>query len=125
MWYILLTQEVVTATVDVADIHSFRAGIVSRNTQAAQARTYPEIQVSVGTCTTARLSKPVKVKIYTPSEEIRYGPACWLWDYLRRSKSGGFFLPSSGGIDSCATALIVYSMCELVIESLKLGSIIY
>lgn len=26
----------------------------------------------------------------------------------------GFFLASSGGIDSCATALIVYSMCQIV-----------
>ncbi len=39
------------------------------------------------------------------------GPSCWLWDYLRRSKQGGFFLPLSGGIDSCSTACIVYSMC--------------
>lgn len=42
------------------------------------------------------------------------GPACWLWDYLRRSKQGGFFLPLSGGIDSCSTACIVYSMCTLI-----------
>jgi hypothetical protein len=25
------------------------------------------------------------------------GPACWLWDYLRRSGQGGYFLPLSGG----------------------------
>lgn len=68
-----------------------------------------------------KVTKPIQVKIYSPSEEIRYGPACWLWDYLRRSKSGGLFLPSSGGIDSCATALIVFSMCELVILSLESG----
>jgi NAD+ synthase (glutamine-hydrolysing) len=47
-------------------------------------------------------------------EEIAMGPACWLWDYLRRSKQGGFFLPLSGGIDSCSTACIVYSMCRLI-----------
>lgn len=49
-------------------------------------------------------------------------PACWLWDYLRRSKSGGFFLPLSGGIDSCSTALIIYSMCNLVVEAAKNNS---
>lgn len=54
---------------------------------------------------------------YSPQEEIRLGPACWLYDYLRRSKAGGFFLPLSGGIDSCATAMIVYSMCQLICES--------
>jgi hypothetical protein len=44
----------------------------------------------------------------------RLGPACWLWDYLRRSRTQGYFIPLSGGIDSCATAVIVYSMCRLV-----------
>lgn len=47
----------------------------------------------------------------------RLGPACWLWDYLRRSRTQGFFIPLSGGIDSCATAVIVYSMCRLVAEA--------
>ena len=42
------------------------------------------------------------------------GPACWLWDYLRRSGQGGYFLPLSGGIDSSSTACIVGSMCDLV-----------
>jgi NAD+ synthase (glutamine-hydrolysing) len=50
---------------------------------------------------------------------IRLGPACWLWDYLRRSKQGGFFLPLSGGIDSSSTACIVYSMCCLVFNAVQ------
>jgi hypothetical protein len=45
------------------------------------------------------------------------GPACWLWDYLRRSRTQGYFIPLSGGIDSCATSVIVYSMCRLVAEA--------
>jgi NAD+ synthase (glutamine-hydrolysing) len=49
------------------------------------------------------------------------GPACWLWDYLRRSGQGGYFLPLSGGIDSSSTACIVSSMCTLVIDSIKKG----
>jgi hypothetical protein len=36
----------------------------------------------------------------------------------------GFLLPLSGGIDSCATAIIVYSMCRLVAEAAKNGGII-
>lgn len=47
----------------------------------------------------------------------RNGPACWLWDYLRRSRTQGFFLPLSGGIDSCATAVIVHSMTRLVVTA--------
>lgn len=54
------------------------------------------------------------------------GPACWLWDYLRRSKTQGYFVPLSGGIDSCATAVIVYSMCRLVAEAASRdGSLTY
>ena len=51
----------------------------------------------------------------------RLGPACWLWDYLRRSRTQGYFIPLSGGIDSCATATIVYSMCRLVSEAALRG----
>lgn len=45
------------------------------------------------------------------------GPACWLWDYLRRSGAAGFFLPLSGGADSSATATIVGVMCEIVTKA--------
>lgn len=51
-----------------------------------------------------------------------YGPACWLWDYLRRSSTSGYFVPLSGGIDSCATATIVFSMCRLVCKAAEEGS---
>lgn len=34
----------------------------------------------------------------------------------------GYFVPLSGGIDSCATATIVYSMCTLVTKEARLGS---
>lgn len=51
-------------------------------------------------------------------EEISWGPACYLWDYLKRAQAGGFFLPLSGGADSSATALIVYNMCILVYETI-------
>ncbi|KAG5461407.1 MAG: hypothetical protein BJ554DRAFT_6408 [Olpidium bornovanus] len=50
------------------------------------------------------------------------GPACWLWDYLRRSKQSGYFLPLSGGLDSASTATLVHSMCRLVVEEAKKGS---
>lgn len=34
----------------------------------------------------------------------------------------GFFLPLSGGVDSAATACLVYSMCCLVCEAVWNGS---
>ncbi|KAG1787394.1 hypothetical protein EV424DRAFT_1566110, partial [Suillus variegatus] len=33
----------------------------------------------------------------------------------------GYFVPISGGIDSCATAVMVYSMCRLVAEAARKG----
>jgi NAD+ synthase (glutamine-hydrolysing) len=56
------------------------------------------------------------------TDNNRRGPACWLWDYLRRSRTQGYFLPLSGGIDSCATAVIVYSMCRLAVDAARSGS---
>lgn len=51
------------------------------------------------------------------------GPACWLFDYLVRSKAAGFFIPLSGGLDSCSTATIVYSMCTIAVKALKEGNV--
>ena len=53
------------------------------------------------------------------------GPACWLWDYLRRCGQGGFFLPLSGGIDSSSTACIVASMCHMVCDAAKEGGMAF
>lgn len=44
----------------------------------------------------------------------RWEPSLFLWDYLRKSKAGGFFLALSGGLDSCSVAVIVSNMCEIV-----------
>jgi hypothetical protein len=52
-------------------------------------------------------------QVHCPEEEIALGPACWLWDYLRRSGASGFLLPLSGGADSSSTAAIVGSMCQV------------
>ncbi|KAK4898951.1 glutamine-dependent NAD(+) synthetase [Elasticomyces elasticus] len=61
-------------------------------------------------------------RYHLPVEEIALGPACWLWDYLRRSRAAGFLVPLSGGIDSCATATIVFSMCRLVVQAMQDGN---
>ena len=42
--------------------------------------------------------------------------AIYMWDYLRKSKATGYFLPLSGGADSAASALIVYYMCKRLYE---------
>ena len=44
-----------------------------------------------------QLSRAIEVRYHEPEEEIARGPACWMWDYLRRSGASGFLLPLSGG----------------------------
>ncbi|KAI9209852.1 glutamine-dependent NAD(+) synthetase with GAT domain-containing protein [Polychytrium aggregatum] len=116
--------EVITATVDLDEVRAARA-VSSREIQASSSPSYQRAHVDTYLTHSDELhavpTKPINVKYHTPEEEIRYGPACWLWDYIRRSKAGGFFLPLSGGIDSCSTALIVFSMCMLVTEAAKEG----
>ena len=50
---------------------------------------------------------------------VREGPACWLWDFMRRSGASGYFLPLSGGADSSAVATIVGCMTEMVTKAAK------
>ncbi|KAI5926263.1 glutamine-dependent NAD(+) synthetase with GAT domain-containing protein [Camillea tinctor] len=118
--------EVVTATVDLEKVRAYRFA-PSRNFQAIQAPTYKRIEVDyslahddIDVLKAPTPSRPPRYHL--PEEEIALGPACWLWDYLRRSKAAGFLIALSGGIDSCATATIVYSMCRLVVEAVKAGN---
>lgn len=121
--------EVVSATIDIEDVRAHRA-TSSRSMQAAGAERYQRIEVDFalsggkfsGIADGRTLaSRTFEVRYHRPEEEIALGPACWLWDYLRRSRTQGYFVPLSGGIDSCATSVIVFSMCRLVAEAAVLG----
>ncbi|THH05396.1 hypothetical protein EW145_g4824 [Phellinidium pouzarii] len=119
--------EVVTATVDIEDVRAHRTK-ASRNMQAAGAERYHRIEVPFALSGPPELEnydhegqKAYEVRYHRPEEEIALGPACWMWDYLRRSRTQGYFIPLSGGIDSCATAVIVFSMCRLVSEAASRG----
>ncbi|XP_057408944.1 glutamine-dependent NAD(+) synthetase isoform X2 [Balaenoptera acutorostrata] len=118
--------EVLTATLDLEDVRSYRAEISSRNLAASKVSPYPRVKVDFAlSChddLLEPLSEPVEWKYHSPAEEISLGPACWLWDFLRRSQQAGFFLPLSGGVDSGATACLVYSMCHQVCEAVKHGN---
>lgn len=123
--------EVVTATVDIDEVRAYR----NQKSASFQASTvgvpyhniYAEIELapkSLFLDSSLKVSKPLRnIRFHLPQEEIALGPAIWLWDYLRRSKISGFFLPLSGGIDSCATAVIVHSMCRLVVDAIKNGKV--
>jgi NAD+ synthase (glutamine-hydrolysing) len=120
--------EVVTANLDLEDVRSFRTS-ASRSAQGAQADIYERIEVPMSLSRKAdaldphlRPSPAIEAKYLEPEAEIALGPACWLWDYLRRSSINGFFLPLSGGLDSASTATITYSMCRLVVDEAKGGN---
>ncbi|KAJ1941930.1 glutamine-dependent NAD(+) synthetase, partial [Linderina pennispora] len=120
--------EVTVATADLGAVRSFRGAISSRSLQAARSTVYPRVHADIALSPEKDMfdgrvkpTKPISVRYHLPEEEINLGPACWLWDYLRRSSQGGFFLPLSGGIDSCSTAVIVHSMCRQVVDACQAG----
>lgn len=116
--------QVVMANVDVDAIRSYRASISSRGDQAAEVDAMPRVVVddfALGGSVHLVETPPTTVRTYKPAEEIGLGPACWLWDYLKRSGAGGFFLPLSGGADSASTCAIVGIMCHLVVDAIERG----
>ena len=116
--------EIITATVDLEEVRSFRCS-PSRGLQASKAAPYHRIELDHRLTSqdphdpTIGSSPAIELRYHLPAEEIALGPACWLWDYLRRcGGAAGFFIPLSGGIDSCATSVIVFSMCRLVYSAI-------
>ncbi|XP_011881555.1 PREDICTED: glutamine-dependent NAD(+) synthetase [Vollenhovia emeryi] len=131
--------EVTIATFDLEDIRNYRNSIRSRSHAAAASPSYPRVKIDFALTPESLISNPPdrpldgvqdvygdneghsSLVYHTAEEEIAMAPACWLWDYLRRSCQGGFFLPLSGGVDSSSSACIVYSMCEMIVESVGRG----
>ncbi|KAI4607454.1 hypothetical protein J4E80_009567 [Alternaria sp. BMP 0032] len=119
--------EVISATIDLEEIWSYRTN-PSRGLQAASAPRYERFRADIRLASDVDFDPsifptPVQtIHYHRPEEEIALGPACWLWDYLRRSGQAGFMLPLSGGIDSCATATLVFSMCRLVYKAVQDGN---
>mmetsp|Transcript_21878 Transcript_21878/g.27602 ORF Transcript_21878/g.27602 Transcript_21878/m.27602 type:complete len:475 (+) Transcript_21878:2-1426(+) len=120
-------QEVQTivATVDLDDVRSYRASIPSFGIQSSR-QTKGQGFISCDTAADSRMksdntwpkiSEEIALKFHSSEEECCFGPACWLWDFLRRSGAAGFFLPLSGGADSSAVATIVGCMTEMVTKA--------
>ena len=115
--------EVVSSRVNLDSVRTYRASIVSRSLQAAEkAFLLPRVDVSLYLTdrnTSVNYDMPMAVPtIPPPEEELAAGTARYLWDYLTRSGAGGFFLPLSGGVDSSSTAMIVYYMCDKIVNKL-------
>ncbi|KAK5992153.1 Putative glutamine-dependent NAD(+) synthetase [Cladobotryum mycophilum] len=124
----LLPVEVTVATVDLGRVRSYRTSH-SRNVQAAQQPEYPRVECDI------TLSRPsselffsegvitpeIPIKLLDPMEEIHLATSVYLWQYLVRSSSPGYFLALSGGLDSSTVALFVFGMCKLVLKSINNG----
>lgn len=117
--------EVITATLDLEDVRSYRGEMC-----------HPHMETDLKPCHRVKVDfslsgsddiylpthQPITWSYHTPEEEIGLGPACWLWDYLRRSGQAGFLLPLSGGVDSSSTACIVHSMCVQLCQAIENGN---
>ena len=92
--------QAISATVDLDDVRSYRASLPSFGIQAASYSRPPKAipcrNVHLVTANLISPTVPTTLRYHSPEEECCLGPACWLWDYLRRSGAAGFFLPLSG-----------------------------
>jgi NAD+ synthase (glutamine-hydrolysing) len=126
--------EVITAIIDLNDIRAYRQGTASLQEQSSIPLQYPypvidikefslcDQRLSTKDSIRSCVSSPIKPFLHTPEEECALGPACWLWDYLRRSGGSGYLLPLSGGADSASVATIVRVMCVTAISSARTGN---
>jgi len=136
--------EVLSAVIDLDAVRSYRGNAASFQEQSSQEvkLQMPVVDVryfslrtgassgggggdgggNIGSPCTEPESEPVQSRLHSPEEECALGPACWMWDYLRRSGASGFLLPLSGGADSASVASIVRVMCVLVAEAAATGN---
>ncbi|KAH7513692.1 hypothetical protein FEM48_Zijuj11G0008100 [Ziziphus jujuba var. spinosa] len=120
----LKDAELVVAQIDLDVVSNIRKSSSSFQDEAS--RSVPSVKVPYSLCHSfdleMGLSIPIKKSKHSTEEEIAYGPSCWLWDYLRRSRATGFLLPLSGGADSSSVAAMVGSMCQLVVKEIANGN---
>ena len=125
--------EVVSCVIDLEEVRCYRQASGSMQEQSSQsARRFPVVKVPARLCLPLVPSmdrhvpqfhhpfnpaEPTPPRIHCPEEECLRGPACWLWDYLRRSAATGFLLPLSGGADSSSVCAIVFTMCLMAVEA--------
>ncbi|KAK5185749.1 glutamine-dependent NAD(+) synthetase [Exophiala sp. CCFEE 6388] len=125
----LAPVEVITATIDIEEVRSYRSSI-SRNVQAAAQPEYPRIECDlclsspadeVLLSNTLQLSRPIELTILDPMEEIFRAEAAFLWQYLTRATAAGYFLALSGGLDSATVTLFVFGMAKVVLQFINSG----
>ncbi|KAE8606522.1 hypothetical protein XENTR_v10010768 [Xenopus tropicalis] len=136
----LTDVEVLTATLDLEDVRSYRAQISSRCISPRSS------MLALGLFTTQQAGKMklVSYRHQRATPPLKLLPSAQALECLYRIKAmqvsyypthfgaklpnyvsvfqSGFLLPLSGGVDSSAVACIVYSMCTLVCEAVATGN---
>lgn len=120
--------EVVYCLVDLDSITSKRISSKSRSIQTQKSKSMPRISVDFKVSKafdiqSEEIPVPIPLNSVVPcfEEEIAKGPACYLYNYLKRSGASGFFIPLSGGADSAAVAAVVYNMGLLIFDAVQKG----
>ena len=122
--FMLQDIEVIFSVVDLNEISSYRNSIKSRCMQSTENNhkipyliiesnltNYEEFKFNPFEC--------IQPKKYTADEELTLAPACWMWDYLRRSGASGYFIPLSGGADSSCVAVMVSLLTRLIFDEIQ------
>jgi hypothetical protein len=111
--------EVISAIIDLEEVRSYREQ-KSRAMQARDQPKYDRIEVdlslsSEGNGMNLNLHPTVsKDPVYhLPEEEIATGPACYLWDYLRR----GNYIYSLDLLDQSPSLTILFSQASRLLSS--------
>ncbi|CAF9921042.1 MAG: hypothetical protein GOMPHAMPRED_002211 [Gomphillus americanus] len=127
--YSLRPVEVITATVDIEEVRSYRVNS-SRNVQGAAQPDFPRVECDLYLSRPAHevfisdkiyKSKEIELKILDPMEEMHMAEAVYLWQYLVRTNSPGYFLALSGGLDSATVALFAFGMAKVVLQHIEEG----
>ena len=117
--------EVSLSIIDLEQVRARRAASMSRGNQAGIVKSFARVHADIDICCECEpgsLSKIRPAAVHDPLEEIALGPPIWMWDYLRRSGSRGFFIALSGGADSASVAAMVASMAFEVFKSVEAGN---
>lgn len=81
----------------------------------------PTVQLEHNMCTPGiKYSKPYEPTYDSAQQQYAEVASSYMWDYLRKSQAGGFFLPVSGDINSSLTTLLIYYLCLKVYKEINL-----
>ena len=114
--------ELAVASVDLNEIDIYRTCLPSRNIQAGVYinQSFSIVKVNgfnLKVRNFTNISPEIRIFSYSREEQVLNVPACYLWDYLRRSTASGFFINLNENIESASVLLIISAMCELVLKT--------